>query len=261
MKRFIVFISLITFLLSCEKVINLDLESSQPKLVVEANITDQPGPYFVTLTTSVPFSNTNTYPEVNNATVTIADNVGQTETLQAIGGGRYRTSTLQGIVGRTYTLTIVASGVTYTAKSTMPSKVNLDSLLYRPIKFGIDSQKTVTPKYIDPIAFGNNYRFVLRVNGRLDKNYFVDNDNVNNGRPYDRPLFTNDITIESGNIVTVEMQCVDAQAYQYYFTLAEIQGNGPGGGAAPTNPNNGISNGALGLFSAHTTQSKSIIIP
>ena len=54
--------------------------------------------------------------------------------------------------------------------------------------------------------------------------------------------------IEEGNIVQVEMQCIDANSYIYYFTLAQVQGNGPGGGTTPGNAPNGITGGALGLI-------------
>ena len=107
---------------------------------------------------------------------------------------------------------------------------------------------------------GNSYRFVLNINGEPIKDYFVWNDNTNNGGINTRPLRTNG-TIKSGDVVSVEMQSVDETAYLYYFALSQLAGNGPGGGTTPSNPPNNISGGALGLFSAHTSQSKSIVIP
>jgi hypothetical protein len=35
----------------------------------------------------------------------------------------------------------------------------------------------------------------------------------------------------------------------------------PGGGITPNNPPSNISNGALGIFSAHTTETRSVTIP
>lgn len=261
MKTLLLIFTTILLCTSCEKVIDLPLASNTSKVVIEANITDQAGPYFVKITKSVPFDNASNYPTITNANVTIADNTGITNTLTHIGNGVYATSTLAGVVGRTYTLNVTVDGTTYTAKSTMPAKIPLDSLSYRPIIFGPTTQKTVTPKFLDPIVLGNNYRFVMKVNGVLDKSYFIDNDNVGNGIQYDRPLFSNDIELKTNDIVEIEMQCIDAQAFLYYFTLAEVSGNGPGGGTTPSNPPNGFTNGALGLFSAHTSQKRTIIIP
>jgi Domain of unknown function (DUF4249) len=253
--------ALLMLLTGCEKVIEPDLETNEPSLVIEGNITNQPGPHYVKLTKTVNFDASSIYPVVNNALVIITDNAGQRDTLTYTTNGNYRTNTLQGITGRTYNLTVISEGKTYTAQSTMPQNVIFDSLRYNPFQFGGSTQHTVIPVYTDPVTLGNSYRFVLKVNGMLDKSYLVDNDNVNNGQVNQRPLRSADIEIEEGNIVQVEMQCIDANSYIYYFTLAQVQGNGPGGGTTPGNAPNGITGGALGLFSAFTTQTKSILIP
>ena len=47
---------------------------------------------------------------------------------------------------------------------------------------------------------------------------------------------------------------------EYWFSLMQQQGNGPGGGTTPSNPPSNFDNNALGYFSAHTTQVKQIIV-
>lgn len=260
--RLPIYIIVLSILLtSCEKVVDLNLGANNPTLVIEGNITNQPGPYFVKLTKTVSFTDASVYPVVSNATVIITDNAGQKDTLVYTTNGIYKTNTLQGFSGRTYSLTVIAEGKTYTTQSTMPQNVVLDSLKYNPIQFGGTIIHTAIPIFTDPVATGNNYQFVLKINNVLDKTYLVDNDNVTNGQIYARPLFSNDIEIKPGDNVQVEMRCIDANSYTYYYTLSQAQTDGPGGGTTPTNPPNGISGGALGLFSAYTTQTKSIIIP
>ena len=61
-------------------------------------------------------------------------------------------------------------------------------------------------------------------------------------------------------MVSVEMQCISKSAHLFFYTLSQQSGAGPGGGTAPSNPPNNIIGGALGLFSAHTTQTKVIKI-
>lgn len=261
MKLLVCLIAVALLFTSCEKVIGLDLGTNDPTLVIEGNITNQSGPYYVKLTKTVSFDQSNNYPPVSNATIVITDNAGQRDTLVYTNDGIYKTNNLMGIIGRTYNLTVITDGKTYTAQSTMPQNVLFDSLRYNPFQFGGSTQHTVIPVYTDPSQLGNCYRFVMKVNGVLDKTYLVDNDNVNNGQTNQRPLRTTDIEVEDGNIVQVEMQCIDASSYTYYFTLSQAQGNGPGGGTTPSNAPNGITGGALGLFSAYTTQTKSILIP
>jgi len=66
--------------------------------------------------------------------------------------------------------------------------------------------------------------------------------------------------IFSGDTVTVEMQCIDLPVYTYWETLMQEQSNGPGGGVTPSNPPTNITPATLGYFSAHTTQSQTIIV-
>jgi hypothetical protein len=259
-KNIIILATSLFFLSSCEKVIDLPLDDNNTKIVIEGNITNQVGPYFVKVTKSVNFTETNNYPPITNATVVVTDNVGQRDTLTYTANGNYKTNTLQGIAGRSYNLSVIAEGKTYTATSAMPLKVTLDTLRPIPITFGGTINTEVIPIFTDPIALGNNYQFLLYRNKLLDKSYNVTNDNVNNGLQNQRPIFSNDFDYEVGDTATVEMRCIDAVVYNYYFTLAQMANNGPGGGTTPSNPPNNISNGALGIFSTHTTERKSIKI-
>ena len=44
---------------SCDKVITLPIEDNESKIIIEANITDQPGPYFVKLSRSISINEPN----------------------------------------------------------------------------------------------------------------------------------------------------------------------------------------------------------
>jgi hypothetical protein len=257
---FYLLVSIILFT-GCEKVVDLDLQSAESKLVVEANITNNPGPYSVKLTKSVPFDDASIYPSVSNAIVTISDNEGQKEKLSYTSDGVYKTKLLKGVEGRTYTLHIEVDGKTYNAQSTMPQKVELTGIKLSVLKFGGQERNVLFPQYTDPLDFGNNYNFVLTVNGSKKDIYVLWNDNTNNGLTNERPVGGPDVELESGDEVLLEMQGVDNMVYNYFFTLSQLAGGGPGGGTTPTNPPTNISGGALGIFSAHISHSKSIKIP
>jgi hypothetical protein len=260
MKYLIIIVSLFTLFTSCEKVIELNVGNVESKLVVEANINNLPGPYTVKLTKSVNFNSPNSYPVVSNALVIIADNTGVVDTLTYTTNGNYKTNILQGIPGRTYTLTIKENGTIYNATSTMPQPVTLDSLQQRNITFGAQNNKVFTPKYTDPISLGNNYYFVFFVNNQKYKSYFLWNDNTNNGLPNQRPILDGEMELLTGQQVKIEMRCLDLNTYNYFFTLSQIDANGPGGGTTPANPPSNISNGALGVFSVHTSSTKTKIV-
>ncbi len=255
--------SAILLLSSCDKVITLPIKENESKIIIEANITDQAGPYVVKLTRSININESNIYPTINNAIVTIADNTGIKDTLKFSNEGVYKTKLIQGIYGRTYFLEVSVEGKKYTAQSTMPKKVNLDSLRINIFPINGENQYSIIPVYTDPIELGNGYRFIQKINDTLDNNYNIFNDNLNNGKVNQRPLNNGnkDLTIKLKDIVSVEMQCISTSAQIYFFTLSQQGGAGPGGGTVPTNPPTNIIGGALGLFSTHTSQTKQIQIP
>lgn len=255
----ILLVALIT--VSCEKVIDLKLKDTESRLVVEGNITDEPGPYFVKLSKSVPFNESSNYPSVTNAQVIITDNTGQADSLTHIGDGVYQTNTIQGVVGRTYGLQIHLEGETYTASSTMPEVVPLDTITVSTMSFGPNEMIMLTPVFTDPSTIGNYYNFNLFVNGVQSNSYIIWNDVNGNGEVNEKTIRTTGTKIDTGDEVKVEMQSVNTVDYQYYFLLSQISSKGPVAGTTPSNPPTNISNGALGLFSAHGTSSKTIIIP
>jgi len=252
----------ILFLSSCDKIITLPLKDNESKIIIEANITDQPGPYIVKLTRSININEPNIYPSINNAIVTIADNTGIKDTLKYSSEGIYKTKAIQGTYGKTYFLEVSVDGKKYTAQSTMPKKVNLDSLRINIFPINGENQYSIIPVYTDPIELGNSYRFIQMINDTLDNNYNIFNDNLNNGKVNQRPLNNGneDLNVKLKDLVSVEMQCISASAHLYFFTLSQQGGAGPGGGTVPTNPPNNIIGGALGLFSAYSSQTKRIRI-
>jgi hypothetical protein len=241
---------------SCRKVINLDLGNHTGELVIEGNFTYELDTQVVKLSRNVPFTNTNTYPPVTGATVTMDNHHGRIVTFTERAPGYYSAGLLGGTLGRTYTLTVVTDGKTYTADSTMPTQeVQFDSIAFKSSIFGTNkNRRGVTVYFQDPADVANQYRFVMFVNHVQVKNVFAFNDEFINGKYVNLDLQENDIDIYPKDTVTVEMQCIDKPMYTYWYTLMQQQGDNPGGAIAPANPPTNITPVTLGYFSAHTTQ-------
>ncbi len=257
-------ITVITLLLvSCEKVVDVAYKNNQSRIIIEGNITNEAGPYLVKITRSIGLAETGAYPAIDDAIVTISDDTGNSEILTPQGKGTYQTTTLQVIEGRTYTLTVVTDEQTYTAQTTMPRQVPFDSIRIEEVTMGGDIEYNIVPVYEDPIEKGNNYRFVLSINGKLINQHLVLNDEVKNGVTNTLKLEVDDsdLDLKPGDLINIEMQCIDKQVSLFYTTLALMGDSGPGGGTTPNNPPNNISNGALGIFSAHTVETKQVSIP
>jgi hypothetical protein len=253
---------LITFA-SCEKVIDVKLNTSASQVVIEGMITDQPGVQTITVSESVPYTDSNVYPAITGAQVTVTDDQNHSWTFTETKPGTYTISDLKAETGHPYTLRVVAKNTTYTATSTMPARVNLDSLTTKIITFGGDDLKIVEAHYRDPAAQSNQYRMVLKVNGVQIKGVFAENDRLTNGNNVISTLFYDDDTneeLKTGDVAEVEMQCIDKDVYTYWFTLSQQTQNGPGGGVTPGNPPSNINNNALGYFSVNTTQKKTLTV-
>ncbi len=263
MKTFIKFIALAILahlLYSCTKVIDVDLNSTNPKYVIEGIITNEAKSFSVTIKQSVNFSETNNYPKISGAIVTISDNAGQNETLMEKSAGQYVTSSILGIPGRTYQLNIKIGDKTFTASSTMPTLVVLDSLSIKKPSFGIGSKKVVHYNFNEPAIKGNNYKVDLYINGKLEDLATVFNDRLANGIKISSAFFSQDIEYKLGDSVRVSLSNIDNGVFQYLFELSQLA-DGPNQAGTPANPTSNISGGAFGYFSAQSISTKEIVFP
>lgn len=259
-KYYILTVCLPLLISSCTKVVDLKLGNETGRLVIEGNITNSGIAQVIKLSTNVPFTNTNTYPAVTGAVVTVADQTGKSYPFTESPAGTYSNSQLTGIPGNTYTMSVVTGGVTYTAVSTMPQLVALDSLgsKNQAISTGTNPKKQISTYYHDPLGVANQYLFVEYVNGVEVQTTFAFNDQFNDGLSANIVLRETDIDIHAGDNVKVEMQCIDQPVYLYWFTLSQQQGN-RGASVTPSDLPSNITPASLGYFSAHTTQTSTIV--
>jgi hypothetical protein len=258
-----VFILLMISLLSisCEKVVSIDLNSAAPRIVIEGSITDQPGPYFVKLSQTVNFDQTNNFPPVIGAIVVLTDNLGNTDSLTEVVPGTYKTSGIQGIPGRTYTLTVSAGGSKYTAVSAMPPAVDIDSLSVQRQVFGREQRKYISVQFRDSANVKNYYRFLEVKNGIEQKFTFLFDDRLQDGGTVTSSLLAGEDTLNTGDNVLVLLQCIDKNVFDYFRTIRQATGNGGPQSASPANPLSNFTNGALGYFNATAIRSKLIVVP
>jgi hypothetical protein len=248
------------FLAACQKVIDLHLKNDSGKYVIEGNITNLPGPYRVTVGKTGEVNADYVSSGVSGASVSVRDDAGNAEVLKEVQPGVYQGSVLQGVEGRTYYLSVSVGGANYTASSSMPHQVNLDSLYIVDVYNFSKMVKAVVPVFTDPAGQGNSYLFNETINGVLDKDLFYQNDDYTDGRTSSFSLLRPDpdSTLHVNDKVDVEMQCIDKAMYKYWFSVD--QSSLGDGGTLASNPVTNITGGALGYFSAHTSQMKSILV-
>jgi hypothetical protein len=265
LSKIFMLLGVVIFMSSCQDEIEIDLNSADQKIIIEGEMSNEIGAvHTVKITKTLNFSDSNNFPPVKGAKVSISDNTGASETLTETEAGVYKTKKILGESGKIYTLTVVAEGQTFTAQSTMVKQIPLLGIktLLNLNAFPPGSENTyiIFPLFKDPVGLGNAYRFIPTLNGVTNKEILAENDNGLDGLNNSRPIFSRDLKVKKGDTLTLEMRCLDPKIYDYFYSLNQSAGNGPGGGATPTNPLTNIKGGALGYFSAHTVEKKTIIV-
>jgi hypothetical protein len=235
------------------------------QIVIQGEVTDQPGPYTVTINQTVGFYADNTFPAVSGASVTITDTTnGITDSLTETvpGTGIYSTSDFIGVAGHTYTLSVTSQQKNYTATSTMPMPVPLDSISFSQLSGFGNNQIDAIANFQDPAGVKNYYQFVEFVNGaQITKDIFVFSDRLSDGKYINETLYNDTSYLFRGDEVEVNMYCIDENVYNYFYQLVQSGGTGAfSTTASPANPTSNISNGSLGYFSAHTVSSKEAVV-
>ncbi len=268
MKKYLILVLSAILLISCEKEININLNKSNPRIVIEGNLSNLPGECSVKITKTINFDETIPNPTVSNAFVTITNlNTNTTDTLTETKPGIYTNDSLMGKLGHTYSMQVKIGNETYNASSTIPQIVDLEYIQLLdsnssggthggPFGGGTASNSIVrmTPIYVDPANVANFFQFVVTKNDTIQKDIFIQSDFGFNGLVSNRPLR---VKASKNDTVKVDLQCVDEAVYNYFFGLSE---NINQSSATPANPVSNISNNALGYFKAHTSSSKTIII-
>ncbi len=252
---------------SCQKVIDVNLNDAKPQYVIEGSIYEGMHPCRVRVTLTSSYFGNDVPPAVNDAVVTLNDPNSGVITLNATGNGWYETAPFNAIANTTYELNVSAGGKSFTATSTLPYPIAIDSLSSRPFGgFGPPDPKRGTELLLihfkDTVGIKNYYRVVATQNDTIlnkPENYYIFDDQIRDGLQIDAPLFTS--LFRKGDKVDIELLGMDAAVYDYFTTLSDALSGDANTGAAPANPNSNFNNGALGYFAAYTSSKKSIVIP
>jgi hypothetical protein len=245
---------------SCEKKIDLDLDESEQLLVVEGIVHDHLGDNIVILSKTRPFDNNEAVEMVSGAAVQITDGVGGVFNLTEVNTypGYYTDSTLIGVAGRTYHLSVNSNGKMITASSVMPTRIEIDSLSYdeEPSFGGEDEDKeySLLCHFTDPGDVVNYYRMKAFLwYEQID--VFVNwSDDAINGVSTGLPVFG--ASYSEGEVATIQLLAVDEPNFRYFTAVLSSQG-----GEVPGNPEtNLIGENAVGYFGAYAKSQASILI-
>lgn len=257
MKPFILSICILILILSCTKTITPKLDTASSQLIIQGAISDTAGPYYVSIVSSVGFYAGNSYPGVSGASVIITDlNAGIIDSLTESSAGMYITHTiLQGQPGHTYQLDVRLGTAAYSARSTMPMPVALDSTNFDTSD---TTQINARANYQDPAGIHNFYKFAMVLNSVPDKRFSTFDDRLSDGRYIREKIDADTGEIKRNFKVKLCLVGVDSGVFTYLHEAEDIAYNNSSL-AGPANPTSNISGGCLGYFSAQTVSARTAI--
>lgn len=283
---------LFTSLVACEKKIDFNLNTTPPKLVVEATIENGEAPKVI-LSNSFNYFAAVTAEDVLSSFVHDADvyisNGSKTQKLKeysapfALDVKLYyytidSSDLAAGFLGElntTYTLKIISNGQEYIAQTTIPNITKvIDSLWWKPAPLSKDSTRVVMMiKATDPPGYGDYVRYFTKKN---DEPYYpglnsVFDDLFIDGTTYElqiEPGFNRNINREEddlffhrGDTVSLKLSNIDRATYDFWRTMEFSYASVGNPFSTPIKVLNNISNGALGYFGGYASQLRSLIIP
>lgn len=256
----VLFLSIVA-LSSCTKVIELDLNDVDKKIVVDGMVSNIPEYNYIKLTISDDFYQTADFENVTGAIVSITDQSGTVYSLTESAPGYYTNSLWVGQSYTSYQLSIEANGEVITGSTYLPGSAEIDSIVTQesPPLFGAGEEDAFTAflYWTDDASEKSYYRIRTFENGLKENIIYVSNDGLYNGLGTGQPLFTNSYSLN--DTAMVELMEIDAATYEYWFSLSQISSaqNQP---AAPGNPQTNLIGNALGYFGGYNVDIDTVVV-
>lgn len=249
-KRYIYILCTLLFFSACEEIIEVDLNDADPRIVIEANLSDLQSTQHIRVSKTVAFNDPVNSLGVTNAVVIVLDSKGGHHDFQHDREGNYVARDFTPVAGQSYSLYVEVDGEPFHSTCYMQSYVDVDSTgIVRENIFG-ESYYFATFKFNDPPDVGNYYKYDISINDASYRFSTVFQDKFNDGLYVTHQVSDLDAELKPGDYISVRRYCIDEKVFDYWN---EYQSTNPGS-AAPANPTSNISNNALGYFSVASAQ-------
>lgn len=219
-------------LVSCEEVVEVDLEQSKPKLVVEASLLwnreqQQENPYII-LTTTTPYFEEDTSPALN-AEVSIFAPDGSEYVFEENEPGVFKNENLLPTSQGLYELVVTYQNEVYRATEQYVKTPALEEVIQEDNKGFMGDETEFKLFFTDPQGEDNFYLFKF-FHKKLALQIY--NDEFTNGnRTF---AFFSEENVQTGEKVGFEIQGISEQFYQYLYLLRSQSGTA--GGPFQTQP-------------------------
>jgi hypothetical protein len=288
LRHYILTFLTLTFIIACEREIEIELPGATDLIVVEGTIEEGKAPVIL-LTKNRGFFETfptdlQTFVEefvIQDAEIilndgTIEETLQFTLDLSNYPFFYYTGSIIQGEVGKTYTLEIRANNQILTSSTTIPSAVPIDSTWFGLNPFDVDEDSLGVSylEIMDPDTFGNAYRLFAKRNSEVS--FFPVsgssfNDDFVNGQKViffagrgDEPFAATDTFVPNeffyqlGDTMFMKLTSIGRKEFEFYSTLeAAVNSNG-NPFASPTLVQSNVA-GGLGVWVGSSSSYDTVI--
>ncbi len=279
MRRLIVICIGLLLQSGCEDPIEIDLPSGKSYLVVEGWITDEPGPYRVKLSQTLPFDSPESNPKLSNARVYInARNNNYFLTEDSGNPGEYLTDSAEfrAVQGENYRLVVEwQDKIIVSATNSFRKAPPIDTISYSfipsifvPETFSFTSGYLVTGFVSDPDTKDDYYRWKISKNGipyDTAEDLILITDRFFNGKRFGFELSS--ILFQVDDTLSIHQYTIDQSAFDYLKNLnTQAVGLGKSSSTPPSIVRGNLSNlndsqeVILGYFGMSSVSSAQVVI-
>lgn len=263
---------------SCTERIEVELDETYTRLVVEGNLTNDTMAHRVILSKTSSYFYNQSSPKVTGASIMITDELGNSISLTETEAGIYETPMdYYGALNKTYYLQIdleeeIGGSTRYESSSKLVKVAPIDSIRMEfNTQFGENGFWIVKLYALDPANIENYYLFNVYKNGSLmtdtlEKVSFTDDQLFDGNYTYGIGVsfFDNSDeaqTFQLGDQVTLQMGGITNKHYTFLSNMSEATSfQNPLFGGPPANVVGNISGGGFGYFSAYSATYSTILL-
>ncbi|AUP77865.1 DUF4249 domain-containing protein [Flavivirga eckloniae] len=225
MRKLHYILLLINFIsiLSCEDVINVDVNTSDPRLVIDASLNWTKGTngenQTIKLSLTAPFFDT-TVPPATGASVTVTDSDSNVFNFNEIGDtGIYINNSFIPVINNVYNLTVVYNNETYTATETLTSVAPIEFIEQKNDGGFTGEETEIKAYYTDPEGVDNYYLFEFIIPSENIQSLEVYDDEFTDGNQIFG--FYSDDTLETGDELIVRVSGISERNFEFFNILLQ----------------------------------------
>ena len=214
---------------SCEDVVNLDLETGETRLVIDAEIMWKKGTsgneQTIKISKTAPYYNNST-PKVSGAQVRVENSNGDVFTFNETEAGVYKCTNFVPVIDADYKLFIEAEGKSFTATEKLTSVVPITKVDQKMVPdFGGEDVIEMTFYYTDPADQVNFYVTDYQSEFLIFPQYEITNDEFYNGNEISTRFSDEDM--KPGNTVKITHRGVSKNFFNYMKLILEASNSNP----------------------------------